>query len=165
MRKMNRIILSLFFSFSDSTNCLHIWDLRSDSKLVQPETKSTSKRPFKCSKEGEVGIIVRHVPSLTSFAKASGLGNLTRYYPTNGPNVSSVGGNYFKIWHYAVSRICSDHSGELCWSQDYLATSCDIKARIFSPGGRLVAQLVSCHHNLMMKKMHWVFDIKGWQRL
>jgi len=58
--------------FSESTNCLHIWDLNSDDKLVQPETNSTS---------------------------------------------------------------------ELCWSQDYLATSCDIKARIFSPGGRLVAQL------------------------
>jgi len=60
-------------SFSNSTNCLHIWDLKRDDKeLVQPETDRTS---------------------------------------------------------------------ELCWSREYLATSCDNEARIFSPGGNLVAQL------------------------
>ena len=77
------------FSFSESTNCLHIWDLNSDDKLVQPETNSTSKRE---KGRGRGGILVSQVPNLTSFAKASGLGNLTRYYPMNGPNVSSVGG-------------------------------------------------------------------------
>jgi len=59
-------------SFSNLTKCLHIWDLKSDDRLILPETDSTS---------------------------------------------------------------------QLCWSRDYLATSCEREAKIFSTGGRLVAQL------------------------
>jgi len=60
-------------SFSSLTKCLHIWDLKSDDRLVvQPETDSTS---------------------------------------------------------------------QVCWSREYLATSCERDIRIFSTGGRLVAQL------------------------
>ena len=67
------------------------------------------------------------------------------------------GGITFKIWHQSYNYN-PKNSGELCWSEDYLATACDSKARIFSPGGSLLAQLVSCHLNLIMKKMFWVLD-------
>ena len=52
-----------------------------------------------------------------------------------------------KVSHLKIITPSSSHSGQVCWSREYLATSCEREARVFSTGGRLVAQLVSYYYH------------------
>ena len=47
------LFIYLVLSFSNLTKCLHIWDLKSDDRLILPETDSTSKYRGWLSKRGD----------------------------------------------------------------------------------------------------------------